>query len=330
MRYTQLGQTDIMVSVLGFGCMGMSEWYGATDDKQSKNTILNALDKGINFFDTADIYGKGHNETLLGKTLQPHRDQVVIGTKCGIVRDSTSTEQRVIDCSREYITQSCDASLKRLGIDHIDIFYLHRIDASRPIEESILAMADLVKAGKIRAIGLSEANPEIIERAHHIFPVSAIQTEYSIAICKPAKTVLPLCKDKKISFVAYSPLSRGLLSNQYKNLDKFDKNDFRRELPYLSPENFNDNQHLFNALENIANNNNITPAQLALAWVINQNDNIIAIPGMRRTEHLLQNVVSTEIKLSHNCLAEIEKVKQEFGFKGERLPVELLALYNMR
>lgn len=323
-------KSGVMVSALGLGCMGMSEWYGVTDDNESTNTIRAAFEMGINFFDTADMYGKGHNETLLGRAVAAFRDKVIIATKCGITRDLDGPNTIGVNGSYSYIKQACDASLKRLNTDHIDLFYLHRIDAQVPIEESMRAMKELVDSGKIRFIGLCEVDSETLARAHKIAPVTAVQTEYSIGTREAAEAILPVCKKLGISFVPYSPMGRGLFSGKYRDASAFEKDDFRTILPQFEQENLAANLRFIDVLQTMAREKGYTAAQLALAWVLAQGDNIIPIPGTRRIKHLQENIVAADIVLSSNDLQRIEQACQESPVQGKRLPPALMQAFNLK
>ncbi|MBY0378598.1 MAG: aldo/keto reductase [Gammaproteobacteria bacterium] len=294
--------TGLKVSALGLGCMGMSEWYGPTDDQQSSNSIKAAYEMGINFFDTADMYGKGHNEILLGKAVQSFRDKVVIATKVGITRDREGPDTMGVDGSAAYIKQACEASLKRLNTDYIDLFYLHRMDAQVPIEESMQAMKDLIEAGKIKFVGLCEVDAETLRRAHKVVPITAVQTEYSIGTRKAGEEILAVCKELGIAFVPYSPMGRGLFSGKYRDTNALAKDDFRNMLPQFEQNNLEANLKFVAVLEAMANEKGHTAAQIALAWVLAQDDNIIPIPGTRRIKHLQENIAAADIILSTDDL----------------------------
>jgi aryl-alcohol dehydrogenase-like predicted oxidoreductase len=287
--------------------MGMSEFYGGTDEDQAIETIHRALDLGVNFFDTADMYGVGCNEKLVGKAFAGKRDQAVICTKFGVLRAEDGTRIGVSGTSN-YVKMACDASLKRLGIDTIDLYYQHRVDWNVPIEETIGAMADLVKAGKIRHIGMSEAPPEIIRRAYAVHPITALQTEYSLWTRHVEEEILPLCRELGITFVAYSPLGRGMLTGKYQTRQDFEKSDWRLNNPRFSSENFEHNLEAVTVVNEIAAEKGITPAQLALAWVHAQGDDIVSIPGTKRRKYLEENVAAEGIKFTAEELERLEGI----------------------
>jgi aryl-alcohol dehydrogenase-like predicted oxidoreductase len=322
-------RTKLSVSALGLGCMGMSEWYGPTNKSESIATIKTAFDAGINFYDTADMYGKGGNEHLLGEAIAPFREQVVIATKCGIVRDAEGPNTMGLNGSTSYIKSACDASLKRLGVDYIDLYYLHRIDPQTPIEESMQALADLVDCGKIKYVGLSEAGADIIRRAHGVYPITAVQTEYSLTARRAAEDVLPVCRELGITFVPYSPIGRGLLTGKYKNQNQLALDDWRRELPQFAEANSGFNQEFIRELEGIAKELNCTTAQLSLAWLLAQGNNIIPIPGTRRIKHLSENIQAINVKLNANHLEAIETLCIEKPVHGDRLPKALMEKFKL-
>lgn len=327
MKTRKLG--DLEVSVLGLGCMGMSEFYGETNWEESINTIHRAYDLGINFFDTADVYGYGDNEKLLGEAVKDIRDKIIIATKCGIVRDKSDPTARGVNGKPEYIKKACEESLRRLNTDYINLYYLHRIDSSTPIEESMHALADLVKEGKIRYIGLSEADADIIRRAHAIHPVTAIQTEYSLWSRGPEVDIIPLCKEIGVGFVPYSPLGRGFLTGKIKAPDLLDQNDFRRNLPRFQDENFKSNLQIVTRVEEIAEEKGCTPAQLALAWVIAQADNIVPIPGTKRIKYLEENVAAVDISLNKSEVEHLNEIAPINIAKGERYASSAMKAYNL-
>jgi aryl-alcohol dehydrogenase-like predicted oxidoreductase len=318
MRQRKLGTQGLVVSELGLGCMGMSEFYGQTDETESIATIHRAVGLGITFFDTSDVYGPHTNEILVGTALRPYRDKVIIATKFGIVRDPSDPTRRGINGRPEYVRASCDASLKRLGIETIDLYYQHRVDPSTPIEETIGAMADLVRAGKVRYLGLSEAAPDTIRRAHAVHPISALQTEYSLWNRDPEDEILPTIRELGIGFVPYSPLGRGFLTGQIKTPDDLAPDDWRRTSPRFQGENFQRNLDTVRKIEEIAAKKGCTPSQLALAWVLAQGEDMAPIPGTKRRKYLEENVASVQIQLTSADLTEIEAVAPRGVVAGER------------
>ncbi|RYX98926.1 aldo/keto reductase [bacterium] len=327
MRMKTLGKTDIQISEIGLGCMGMSEFYGETNDVQSLETINHALALGINFFDTADMYGMGHNEQLLNQAMKGQREKFILATKFGIVRDPNNNTSRGINGSPEYIRKACEASLQRLGTDYIDLYYQHRVDPNVPIEETVGAMAELVKEGKVRAIGLSEASAETVNRAYKVHPISALQTEYSLWSREPEVELLSLCRGLGITFVAYSPIGRGFLTGAIKD-NNFDSTDFRNHQPRLQGENFNKNIELVEYLENLSKEKNVTPAQLALAWVMSKSGNIVPIPGTKRIKYLEENTEAINIKLEDHEIRYLEKVFTPDAVAGFRYPESSMSSLN--
>ena len=319
MQYRRLGHSDVQISAVGLGCMGMSEFYGPREDSESLAVIHRALDWGVNFLDTADVYGNGRNEQLVGRALKGRREQAVLATKFGNVRDAAGNFIG-INGRPEYVRQACDASLKRLGVDHIDLYYQHRVDRSAPIEETVGAMARLVEAGKVRFIGLSEAAPATIRRAHATHPISALQTEYSLWSRDPENEILSVCRELGITFVAYSPLGRGFLSGKIKSPDDLAADDWRRMNPRFQGENFGKNLALVRRVEEMAQEKGVTPAQLALAWVLAQGQDVVPIPGASRISHLEENVAATEVSLSSNDLARLDEILPIGATAGERYP----------
>ncbi|HJZ69975.1 MAG TPA: aldo/keto reductase [Blastocatellia bacterium] len=329
MKKRTLGTQGLVVSEQGLGCMGMSEFYGQTDDTESIATLNRALELGITFFDTADAYGPYKNEELVGKVLRPHRDDVIIATKFAIQRSLTDPTFRAINGRPEYVRQACDASLKRLGVDCIDLYYQHRVDPNVPIEETVGAMAEMVRAGKVRYLGLSEAAPETIRRAQAVHPISALQTEYSLWSRDPEDEILETVRELGIGFVAYSPFSRGFLTGQIKSPDDLAPNDFRRNSPRFQGENFEKNLDLVERVTEMAREKNVTPAQLALAWVLAQGEDIVPIPGTKRRKYLEENAAASEIELSASDLSRLEELAPKGAAAGTRYPREMMRFIDM-
>lgn len=318
MHNRPIGQSGLTVAEIGLGCMGMSEFYGPADDVTSRATLERAYELGVTFYDTADIYGSGHNEMLLSPFLRNHPD-VTIATKFGIVREPGQYERR-IDNSPAYIAQACDASLKRLGVKVIDLYYAHRINPSQPIEETVGAMAALVKAGKVRAIGLCEVSDTTLRRAHAVYPIAAVQSEYSLWTRDPEAAVLPTCRELDIAFVAYSPLGRGILTGTISRETRLAENDFRRLSPRFQGENLDANLALVETLKTLAGEKQCTPGQLAIAWLLNQGNDIIPIPGTRQIKYLEENVGAANVVLSAADLAGINAALPVGAAAGERYP----------
>ena len=317
MKTRKLGSQDLTVSELGLGCMGMSEFYGAVDETESIATIHRALDLGVTLLDTADMYGKGANEQLIGKAIKDRRDRVVLATKFGIVR-SDDSGFRGINGSPEYVRSACDASLQRLGVDYIDLYYQHRVDPNVAIEETIGAMAELVQQGKVRYLGMSEAAAATIRRAHAVHPITALQSEYSLWQREPEDEILPTIRSLGIGFVPYSPLGRGFLSGQITSPDDFAADDFRKNLPRFQGENFYKNLQVVERVKEIAKEKNATPGQLALAWLLAQGEDIVPIPGTKRVAYLEENVAAVDITLTPAELARINEVSPKNIAAGDR------------
>ncbi len=317
MKTRKLGTNGPEVSALGLGCMGMSEFYGAGNDAESINVIHKALGEGINFLDTADMYGSGRNEELVGRAIRDRRNEVVLATKFGNVRGPNG-ERLGISGRPEYVREACDASLKRLGVDHIDLYYQHRVDPETPIEETVGAMAELVQAGKVRYLGLSEAAPETIRRAHALHPITALQTEYSLWSRDPEGELLATCRELGIGFVPYSPLGRGFLTGAITSPDDFGEDDFRRDNPRFQGDNFAKNLKLVEAIKRLAADKSCTPAQLALAWVLAQGEDIVPIPGTKHTRYLEQNIGALDVHLGREELEAINAVFPRDAAAGTR------------
>jgi len=326
MEMRRLGKQGLTVAAMGLGCMGMSEFYGATDEKESIATIHRALDSGLTLLDTADVYGPYLNEELVGRAIRDRRDQVVLATKFGIVRDPAQPNARGVNGQPEYVRASCEASLQRLGIETIDLYYQHRVDPKTPIEDTVGAMAGLVQEGKVRFIGLSEASPETLRRACTIHPISALQTEYSLWSRDPEEEILPTCRELGVGFVAYSPLGRGFLAGQIKRFEDLAPDDYRRNSPRFQGENFNRNLALVRRIEEMANGKGCTASQLALALVLSQWQDIVPIPGTKRRKYLEENIAAMELRLSKADLAQIEEAAPKGAVVGPRYPEHMMQL----
>jgi aryl-alcohol dehydrogenase-like predicted oxidoreductase len=316
----RLGTQGLEVGSIGLGCMGMSEFYGTADEGEAIATIHRALDLGVTLLDTADMYGPFTNEELVGRAIAGRRDQVVLATKFGIVRDAGDPSRRGIEGNPEYVHKAIEGSLGRLGVDHVDLYYQHRVDPDTPIEETVAAMAELVREGKVRYLGLSEAAPDTIRRAHAVHPISALQTEYSLWTRDPEEEVLPTVRELGIGFVAYSPLGRGFLSGRIQSPDDLEESDFRRRNPRFQGENFERNLELVESVREIAEEKGVTSAQLALAWVLAQGEDIVPIPGTKRRDRLEENVAALDVDLNKDDLDRIESAFPKGATAGARYP----------
>ena len=321
MQHRPLGRTGQSVSALGLGCMGMSEFYGARDDVESLATLEASLAAGIDFFDTADTYGHGHNEELVGRFLQGKRDKVVLATKFGIVRKPGTYERRV-DNSPAYIRSACDASLKRLGVERIDLYYMHRRNPDVPVEDLVGAMAELVKQGKVKALGLSEVSVDTLRRAHKVHPIAAVQSEYSLWTRDPEHGMLQACAELGVTFVAYSPLGRAFLTGTVSHPDELPEGDFRKASPRFQAEALERNNRLVASLEKFAAEHKAKPAQIALAWLINKHPHIVPIPGTKRRTYLAENAAAADIKLNAADIAELDRIFAPGAVTGARYTEE--------
>ncbi len=317
MKYRKLGRTGLTVPALGLGCMGMSEFYARADEAESIATIRRALDLGVTFIDTADMYGPFKNEELVGSAIRGQRDRVILATKFGNVRGADGSF-RGISGRPEYVRQACEASLRRLGTDHIDLYYQHRVDRTVPIEETVGAMAELVRIGKVRFIGLSEAAPATIRRAHAVHPITALQTEYSLWSRDPENEILPVVRELGIGFVPYSPLGRGFLTGRFRRFEDVPENDYRRNSPRFQSGNFTKNLEIVSRMIDIAREKGVKPSQLALAWVLSRGDDIVPIPGTTRRDHLEENIAAIEIVLTKDDIARFDAAAPSGAAAGMR------------
>jgi aryl-alcohol dehydrogenase-like predicted oxidoreductase len=317
MERRRLGTQGLEVSAMGLGCMGMSEFYGSTDEDEAVRTIHRALELGVTFLDTADMYGPFTNERLVGRAISGRRDEVQLATKFGNVRGEDGSRAGIRG-DAEYVHQACNASLERLGVDHIDLYYQHRVDKSVEIEETVGAMEELVDAGKVRYLGLSEASPDTIRRAHAVHPITALQTEYSLWSRDPETRILPTVRELGIGFVAYSPLGRGFLSGRFRSPSDFPEDDFRRYHPRFQGDNFERNIELVERVEEMASSKGVTAGQLALAWVLHRGDDIVPIPGTKRVRYLEENAAAADVSLSEDDLAQLEEIAPAGVAAGDR------------
>jgi aryl-alcohol dehydrogenase-like predicted oxidoreductase len=328
MEKRRLGRGRLEVSALGLGCMGMSDFYAGRDDEESLATIQRALDLGVTLLDTADMYGPYKNEELVGRAIKGRRDQVVIATKFGIVRDPNDATIRGVNGRPEYVREACEGSLRRLGVDMIDLYYQHRVDPKTPIEETVGAMARLVEEGKVRFLGLSEAGADTLRRANSVHPITALQSEYSLWTRDPEDENLKACRELGVGFVAYSPLGRGFLTGRFKRFEDLPEDDYRRHSPRFQGENFQKNLDLVGRIEEIALEKNCTPAQLALAWVLAQGDDIVPIPGTKRRKYLEENLGALDVKLTEDDLRRINDVAPVGAAAGTRYPEAMMGAVN--
>ncbi len=322
-----LGKQGPVVSAVGLGCMGMSEFYGTTNDTESIKVIHEAIDRGVTFLDTADMYGVGHNENLVGKAIKDRRDKVVLATKFGIMRGDDHSFLGV-NGHPDYVRKACEASLKRLGVDHIDLYYQHRVDTKVPIEDTIGAMAELVKEGKVKYLGMSEAAPKTLRKASKVHRITALQTEYSLWSRDPEDEIIPTCRELGIGFVAYSPLGRGFLTGRYQSPDDFEDDDFRKYNPRFQGENFKKNLQLVDKINELAKKKDCNPAQLAIAWLLHQGQDIVPIPGTKHMKYLHQNIEAADLTFSKEELAEIDRIAPQGAAAGTRYPEDRMSTVN--
>ena len=328
MKTRKLGANGPTVSAIGLGCMGMSEFYGSLDEKESLAAIDRALELGINLLDTADVYGPHTNEVLVGKAIKGRRNKILVATKFGIVRDLANPDRRGIDGSPAYVRSSVEGSLRRLGIETIDLYYQHRVDPKTPIEETVGAMARLVEEGKVRFLGLSEAAPATIERANKVHPIAALQTEYSLFSRDPEPEIIPTCRRLGITFVAYSPLGRGFLTGAFKSPADFEKGDYRPSTPRFQGENFARNLELVEKVRQLAAGAGITPSQLAVAWVLAQGEDIVPIPGTKQRKYVEENAAAVELSLAPDMIEELRKIFPPDAAAGDRYMPSMMAVLN--